>query len=638
MLSAPRPGGAPPPKDAFLNDFVAERAEDAKKLLASLGEVPKKLPDCLRRRARSYKSFHWPRRASRAAAARGTPLVLKKRPVRRRPLLPPADSPGAGALLRAAGAAEGGEVRVRKHWRRPALLAAARCWSATAGIAAVTTGQWLETHVWHAKRFAMESIWGFRLAARNTAMGRRALYRAVSHHTAMHDRSYLQVFELSGEPSAVASALESCGIPRALLLSPSARRGSHRAAATLRSPAGGAAVAPVLLLWRAAAPDAAASTAGGERLWLWVHPSAASGAEEALGRAVAGLAGGCSLRRLEGLVFLEFFGPTALCTLARVLPPAACRGAGAALWRELAALAPGVRWSLPHGAVLALDVSVEALRPCATPQLQRSEDDGCPQVPPAWTLRWPADVSWSSDLWSIAQKEWPVTVPVLLVLRRGAVGDHTAGVDVLLPPRSQAKQVWLRGQFGGARTMGFRDRRALLAEGGVPDFPFDWPDTAAGEATASSEAAESLERYRRRPPAKRVNFKVLGVVCPHAIDWRLALPSTGAGAASSELAAQRLLRLSVVALAKRPSLPAGSLLPVVVHSCGRGTPRPLCQLCELSGEDLRRAAEGPGPGPPLDRRRLHLRRGQCRLAIRPAYRGKTSKSRSPCTRDSSETA
>ena len=57
---------------------------------------------------------------------------------------------------------------------------------------------WLETHVWHAKRFHMVERWGYRLADHSNEKGLRAAFRASSEHCMMTDMSYLDCWELQG--------------------------------------------------------------------------------------------------------------------------------------------------------------------------------------------------------------------------------------------------------------------------------------------------------------------------------------------------------------------------------------------------------------------------------------------------------
>ncbi|XP_050351530.1 ribonucleases P/MRP protein subunit POP1 [Nymphalis io] len=57
---------------------------------------------------------------------------------------------------------------------------------------------WLETHIWHAKRFHMVERWGHRLAYRPCDKAFRACYRASSAHCLMQDISYYTSFQIKG--------------------------------------------------------------------------------------------------------------------------------------------------------------------------------------------------------------------------------------------------------------------------------------------------------------------------------------------------------------------------------------------------------------------------------------------------------
>lgn len=671
------PAGAAAPQVAFLTDFVAARQEDTRQLVESLGEVPA-LPRHLRRRARSWKPYGPPRCRADAAASRAGPT-------RKPRLRPPEAGTTAAAAASAAGAAteEGAMyMRIRRHWRRPGILLRAHAW-APPSVAAAVPMRWLETHMWHTRRSAMENIWGLRLAAHNSALGRRALHRAAVQHACVHDRSYLEVLEVSGREILIAEVLELCGIDRRLTLASHVRQGTHRASASLCVCRAGNApsattkpqlVAPVLLLWRP--PDASDDRAQGQesdvdplpfqvdvgeaagarsghdtseeaeatpsqeprrRLWIWVHPAAASDATASLARAVSSVSeqdsrasaaaagtarsGHVELQRVEGAAFLELIGQHALEVLARVVPPGACSGAAAALWAEVAQRAAGTRLVLPPGAALALDVDFTALRACATALAPASVAGGRAEGASAWLAKWPSHASAGSRIWDWREEEqafragregegakpgFPSVqkVPVIFVFRRGDLQGHGAGADVLLPPRSGVKQLWLRTVFASTRTLGFRDRHALLAEAGIPDFPFDYPETAAGEAHAAAETAASAFRHQRRPPAKRVNFAVLGVPCPHAADWRLLVPPPAPERPHIE-------RLALAGLGRK--LADCSLIAVTVQCPGRGAPKSRCHLfCPMSTDYSLVGHVEPegGSRPPSSNGRAYGRSGQ----------------------------
>ncbi|XP_038206285.1 ribonucleases P/MRP protein subunit POP1 [Zerene cesonia] len=79
----------------------------------------------------------------------------------------------------------------RKYRRRPANL-----------LEEYTRRQrriaWLETHIWHAKRFHMVERWGYRLAHRPCDKAFRACYRASSAHCLLRDISYYIPIQVKG--------------------------------------------------------------------------------------------------------------------------------------------------------------------------------------------------------------------------------------------------------------------------------------------------------------------------------------------------------------------------------------------------------------------------------------------------------
>eukprot|EP00811_Abedinium_folium_P035031 NODE_7861_length_1544_cov_2.121383.p2 GENE.NODE_7861_length_1544_cov_2.121383~~NODE_7861_length_1544_cov_2.121383.p2 ORF type:complete len:323 (-),score=107.86 NODE_7861_length_1544_cov_2.121383:574-1542(-) len=312
----------------------------------------------------------------------------------------------------------------------------------------------------------MEAAWGFRLAAENAGLGRRAIYRAASHHCCVDDRSYMEVLGLEGPPAAIADVLELCGVNRRLTLSRAVNSGARRGRALLRessstasavaaagagagSAAAGALIAPVHFLWQPAEEPAPQ-----RRLWMWVHPSAVLDAAASLERAAAAVAGPSAahvrLRPLPGIALLELTGPLSLEVLARAIPPEACRsGPAAALWHEIAAAATGTGIVLPAGAALALDVDVRALLACATPKqaaaTTRVATEGAlsPQRAGArpWLARWPDNaVAAAAGFWhEVVRQPEPATA---MDLAAGGVGG---AMSPLSEGRTHALVVFRRG-------------------------------------------------------------------------------------------------------------------------------------------------------------------------------------------------
>ncbi|KPJ07223.1 hypothetical protein RR48_07639 [Papilio machaon] len=76
---------------------------------------------------------------------------------------------------------------------------------------------WLETHIWHAKRFHMIERWGYRLADRPCDKAFRACYRASSAHCLLQDVSYYTHIQITGPIELIGEIFDcitnkSCGL------------------------------------------------------------------------------------------------------------------------------------------------------------------------------------------------------------------------------------------------------------------------------------------------------------------------------------------------------------------------------------------------------------------------------------------
>ncbi|KAJ8353849.1 hypothetical protein SKAU_G00214160 [Synaphobranchus kaupii] len=131
---------------------------------------------------------------------------------------------------------------------------------------------WLETHIWHAKRFHMVKRWGYCLGDRSTYKCYRACYRAMSNYCLLQDLSYNCCVELEGQEERLLGALSrltrtETGPTFAAGLCLSGRRqGSAVLYIADQYPI--QPLGPVLFLWR---PRSAGSTH--RQLWIWIHPS-----------------------------------------------------------------------------------------------------------------------------------------------------------------------------------------------------------------------------------------------------------------------------------------------------------------------------------------------------------------------------
>ncbi|KAM4633237.1 ribonucleases P/MRP protein subunit POP1 [Polymixia lowei] len=131
---------------------------------------------------------------------------------------------------------------------------------------------WLETHIWHAKRFHMLKKWAYCLGDRPTYKCYRASYRAMSSHCLLQDLSYYCCLDLQGEEDQLLASLsqltsKETGPTFAAALSLSGRRQGnvvvYRAGQYPSQPLG-----PVTFLWR---PRTQGSSH--RQLWIWAHPT-----------------------------------------------------------------------------------------------------------------------------------------------------------------------------------------------------------------------------------------------------------------------------------------------------------------------------------------------------------------------------
>ncbi|XP_072805600.1 ribonucleases P/MRP protein subunit POP1 isoform X3 [Vicugna pacos] len=114
-------------------------------------------------------------------------------------------------------------------------------------------------------------------------------------------------------------------------------------------------------------------------------------------------------------------------------------------------------------------------------------------------------------------------VPILLIQQPGKVtgGDQRgwgSGWDVLLP-KGWGMAFWIPFIYRGARVGGLKEAVMHSQYKRSPNVPGDFPDCPAGILFAEEQAKNLLEKYKRRPPAKRPNYVKLGTLAPFCCPW-----------------------------------------------------------------------------------------------------------------------
>jgi ribonuclease P/MRP protein subunit POP1 len=158
----------------------------------------------------------------------------------------------------------------RKHRRRPANLLKEYDRRKRDGKV------WLETHIWHAKRFHMsESLYGYRLALHDNCKSKRAAYKCLSKYACIHDESYYVCLQLEGRQEDLLQGLAKLSSSKTGLTFAAKLylNGQFEGRTVMyeenKYPFG--CIGPVRFLWKAV--DDHLDDNFNRYLWIWSHPS-----------------------------------------------------------------------------------------------------------------------------------------------------------------------------------------------------------------------------------------------------------------------------------------------------------------------------------------------------------------------------
>ena len=142
---------------------------------------------------------------------------------------------------------------------------------------------WLETHIWHAKRFHMsDSLYGYKLPLFENCKNKRAVYKCLTRSSCIHDESYYSCYELEGAQETLLKGLSricstKCGLTFAAKM---CLNGQYEGKTILyeKDKYPFDCIGPVRFLWKLC--DATESEQ--RNLWIWSHPSVISQVESQL--------------------------------------------------------------------------------------------------------------------------------------------------------------------------------------------------------------------------------------------------------------------------------------------------------------------------------------------------------------------
>ncbi|XP_053916055.1 ribonucleases P/MRP protein subunit POP1 [Cuculus canorus] len=603
------------PKYITVSTFAQARAAEIKAMLKAVTQkssnslVFQTLPRHMRRRAMSHNIKRLPRRLQEIAKKEAEKAVHQKK--------------------------EQSKTKCRKARRRHINLVAEFNRRQRKNI-------WLETHIWHAKRFHMIKKWGYCLGDSPTEKCYRACYRAMTKHCLLQDLSYYCCLELTGKENELLKQLARiCSIDTGLTFEEacclSGRfEGSLNLYRADRYPED--MLGPVTFIWK---PRDGSEN---RHLWIWMHPAVkqdilrelqaifqCSEPEEIYipepvtsiqeekqmdvvlspgkkrkkedkegEKAVPvkkiigdGTRDPCQsyswVSQATGIVISDrtmeilryrLIGPLSHSVLTETLKAASlqtekadsetelnnwwvenCKDSAKVSLHErqsaIFELLQGISSpsEMPPGTILGLTVgdprvNLPKKKTKTMPDFKKFQDNdkvrhlylaGVP-VDCAHSFIWNQDICKNVTENKISEQELnhmraqllvpgshldlgpsESKIPILLVQQPGKVAGEDlpgwgSGWDIYLP-KGWGMAFWIPFIYRGVRVGGLQEALKHSEYQRTPHTPNDFPDCQAGMQFAKELEASLLEKFKRRPPAKRANYVKLGTLSPFICPW-----------------------------------------------------------------------------------------------------------------------
>ncbi|CAD0200886.1 unnamed protein product [Chrysodeixis includens] len=572
------------------------------------------LPVHMRRRVMSHNSKRLPRRLQKAhleQVKKSGPLPTQKRPS-------------------------------RKFRRRPANLLDEYNRRQQRSV-------WLETHIWHAKRFHMTERWGHRLPYAPCDKAFRACYRGSSAHCLMQDISYYIPIQIKGALDTIremfakiTSSLCGLGISAKAYVN-GTRQGNIHLYGINTYPFNY--IGKVQFLWVPSDTD-------DKNLWLFVHPSQVKEVESILLDLIPDkdIEKEGSIKKRRKLVNVEIktmhncfnrfrlTGPNSHAILVQSLK---CINANYDLenskWMSIhkplyleekeeywdTLVKAGSPAQLPPNLVVGLVVQDPRLsRPWKRTKAKLPTDSF---ITTNTLLTVPSFLS-NSPLWDVnihkAIKEKIMSngqyikhvtetqlvpgevneddsalqsIPIVLVQRPGSQNSeykkigYGSGWDVIVPS-GYALPFWLTFIMFGARSGGLRETESVTFESGECYLP---PDSNAGKENEMRIEQELRDKYFRLPPSKRINYIKIGTNSPFICPWNILLSDWSNQEINNYFILRNRSLLNDIqdCITRKKALPkiendTSCLVPVYIKLVGKGSLKNHAHICLPESHDL----------------------------------------------------
>lgn len=504
---------------------------------------------------------------------------------------------------------------------------------------------WLETHLWHAKRFHMITRWGYRLPWSPCDKSYRACYRATAKFCLMQDVSYMVTLQLSGHLGTLKEGFRQitasqCG----LTMTAKCYLNGHREGQVFlfranQYPLG--CLGHVTFFWLPPQDD------GKSTIWITVHPAFAKNVKQELIQ-LFGMTDQDQHSSKSDLVEMQVLdldfnrlrlsGPLAQLVLSRALKGVTVKDredfplhsyltqqidvqrTQQEFWNKLqqcesihevpshlicSVLVEDPRLNRPDGRQPIHNRDVK------TDNCHITEVPACISTSPLFhreLMHSVTDNVMTQGQYSKARNTSSVipgqrckfedqmqACPILLIQRPGTQTANTgrlgfnSGWDVIVP-KGYGSVFWLSFVMWGARAGGLREDFNTQRESKRHSF---MPDTDAGRSEALAASVTARDAYFRKPCNKRHNFIKLGVASPFLSPWRQLVrewegPSESLHVIRDRVALaaiQRYLEGKENSLNVNIDHRESALVPVLFKMSGRGNPGANALICSPDSND-----------------------------------------------------
>ncbi|CAF0708528.1 unnamed protein product [Brachionus calyciflorus] len=444
---------------------------------------------------------------------------------------------------------------------------------------------WLETHIWHAKRFHMANLYGYRLALHDNVKGKRNVFKGLKNFCCLHDESYYVCHELIGEENQLVQGLNRlCSQETGL---------TFGAKITITGKCEGRTIlyeidqypynciGPCRFIWKPGQNE-------NRILWVWTHPSIFKKFENELIK-LFGLesdqeespvakkrklgsdhelncwkSNNIKLKCLKDeLVRFKLLGPLSTPILGNVLRTIPSRNfeKQTEIWNNIKSSIKDPNEVCPSTILGLLVKDPRLVLPKKKSFNKINENYKLPKngldeenqkIIRSEILS--SDLPWDKDYvknlnstkkstfeinkirsdylvpgTDLTKIEMHSQIPVLVVqnclitnFNGIKYGGLYSGWDLILP-KSWAMDFWMTLVHFGCKAIGQNEMNYLLFESGNFQFPNEYHDTEAGQLENESKKIKLFEKFRSRPPSKRVNYFKNGIMSPFYLPWKSIL-------------------------------------------------------------------------------------------------------------------